>query len=68
MGQMPNTTTTAARKGLLWPPPWYYATRVLGAVMVVYGLFVDKSDIRGEIILAGAGLAGFDKVSRSDSD
>lgn len=34
--------------------------------MVLYGMFVDKSDIRGEIILAGVGLAGFDKVSRSD--
>ncbi len=46
--------------------PWYFATRALGAFMVVYGLVVDKTPERGTIIVTGAGLAGFDKVVRRD--
>lgn len=46
--------------------PWYYFTRALGAVMVLYGLFVDSSPERGTIIITGAGLIGVDKVARSE--
>ena len=47
-------------------PPWYYATRMLGAGMAVYGLLFDDSPERGTIILTGAGLAGLDRVARSE--
>lgn len=45
---------------------WYYVTRALGVLVFLYGVFVDASPERGTIILAGAGLAGFDKVARSE--
>ncbi len=66
--RMPTRSNKRSRRRIkfLHGLPWYYLTRSLGATMVLYGLFVDKSDIRGEIILSGAGLAGFDKVSRSE--
>lgn len=46
--------------------PWYYVTRVIGAGMLVYGVAFDDSPERGTIILTGAGLAGLDKVARSE--
>jgi hypothetical protein len=48
--------------------PWYYATRTLGVVMVLYGLFGDKTPERGTIIITGAGLIGVDKVARSEKN
>lgn len=48
-------------------PPWYYATRVLGTVVLLYGVFGDATADRGTIILTGAGLLGIDKVARSES-
>lgn len=49
-----------------FPIPWFFFTRAFGTAMVVYGILLDHSGDRGTIILAGAGLAGFDKVSRSE--
>lgn len=46
--------------------PWYYVTRLLGAGMLLYGVLLDDSPERGTIILTGAGLAGLDKVARSE--
>lgn len=46
---------------------WFHITRALGVLVFMYGVFVDDSPERGTIILTGAGLAGFDKVARSDS-
>jgi hypothetical protein len=47
--------------------PWYYVTRSLGLIMILYGVFFDHSPERGTIILAGTGFAGVDKVARSES-
>lgn len=47
---------------------WYYVTRALGVLVFLYGVFVDHSPERGTIILTGAGLAGFDKVARSEPE
>jgi hypothetical protein len=46
--------------------PWFYATRGLGVVFLLYGLLHDHSGDRGTIILTGAGLIGVDKVARSE--
>lgn len=46
---------------------WYHVTRAIGIVVFLYGVFMDDSPERGTVILLGAGLAGFDKVSRADS-
>lgn len=46
--------------------PWYYATRAIGSVILLYGVFGDASAERGTIILTGAGLLGIDKVARSE--
>lgn len=46
---------------------WFHVTRAVGVLVFLYGVFVDHSPERGTIILTGAGLAGFDKVARSDS-
>ena len=46
--------------------PWYYVTRTLGVLVLLYGLFFDESPERGTIILGGFGLLGFDKVARSE--
>lgn len=46
--------------------PWYFATRALGTVFLLYGLLADHSGERGTIILTGAGLLGIDKVARSE--
>lgn len=43
---------------------WYYATRGVGALLVVYGLLVDHTPERGTLIITGAGLMGVDKVAR----
>jgi hypothetical protein len=46
--------------------PWYYVTRALGVLLVLFGVFGDASADRGTIILTGAGLLGIDKVARSE--
>lgn len=46
--------------------PWYYATRAIGTVLILFGVFVDHTPERGTIILTGAGLLGIDKVARSE--
>lgn len=46
--------------------PWYYFTRALGTVILLFGVFGDASAERGTIILTGAGLLGLDKVARSE--
>lgn len=48
------------------PLPWYYVTRTLGVLLIVYGLLLDDSPERGTIILGGLGLAGYDTVKRSE--
>lgn len=45
---------------------WYYATRALGAFILLYGVLIDSTPERGTLILAGAGLLGIDKVARSE--
>lgn len=47
--------------------PWYYVTRALGTVILLFGVFGDASNDRGTIILTGAGLLGIDKVARSET-
>lgn len=46
--------------------PWYYVTRVIGAAILLFGVFGDHSAERGTLILTGAGLMGLDKVARSE--
>lgn len=46
--------------------PWFYVTRALGTVILLFGVFSDHSGDRGTIILTGAGLLGIDKVARSE--
>jgi hypothetical protein len=64
---MAGTNESPDKKKILPSFPWYYATRGIGATMVLYGLLVDASAERGTIILTGAGLLGLDKVARSES-
>ncbi len=45
---------------------WYYVTRLIGAAMTIYGILVDKTPDRGTIIMAGVGILGLDKVTRSE--
>ena len=45
-------------------PPWYYATRMLGAALILAGI-LDNSTDRGTLIITGAGLLGLDKVASS---
>jgi hypothetical protein len=45
---------------------WFYVTRLLGIVVLLFGVFGDASAERGTIILTGAGLLGIDKVARSE--
>lgn len=47
---------------------WFHVTRALGVGVFLFGVFLDHSPERGTIILTGAGLAGFDKVARSEPD
>lgn len=47
---------------------WFHITRAIGVAVFLYGVFLDRSPERGTIILTGAGLAGFDKVARSEPD
>ena len=47
--------------------PWYYVTRLIGATILLFGVFSDETAERGTIILTGAGLLGIDKVARSDT-
>ena len=46
--------------------PWYYVTRLLCVVILLWGVFGDNSPDRGTLILTGAGLLGIDKVARSE--
>lgn len=46
--------------------PWYYITRLIGTVILLFGVFGDHTTDRGTIILTGAGLLGIDKVARSE--
>lgn len=46
--------------------PWYYATRTLGTVLILYGVFGDHTPERSTLILTGAGLLGIDKVARNE--
>lgn len=46
--------------------PWYYVTRGLGTIILLFGVFADSTPDRGTIILTGAGLLGIDKVARSE--
>ncbi len=45
---------------------WYFATRLLGAFLIVFGALFDQSPERGTLILTGAGLLGIDKVARTE--
>jgi hypothetical protein len=47
---------------------WFHITRAIGVAVFLFGVFIDHSPERGTIILTGAGLAGFDKVARSEPD
>lgn len=47
---------------------WFHATRALGVLCVLYGLFLDHSGDRGSIILGGFGLLGLEKVAKSDEN
>lgn len=46
--------------------PWFFVTRALGTIILLFGVFGDASTDRGTIILTGAGLLGIDKVARSE--
>lgn len=46
--------------------PWFYITRLIGAVILLFGVFGDHTPERGTLILTGAGLLGLDKVARSE--
>lgn len=48
------------------PIPWYYVTRAIGTILILFGVFGDHTPERGTIILTGAGLLGIDKVARSE--
>lgn len=57
---------TRRRKARGWLR-WYFFTRTLGSVTVVYELFFASGTAeRGTIILAGFGVMGFDFVTRRD--
>jgi hypothetical protein len=53
------------QKALLHPQ-WFWVTRLIGTIVLLYGVFGDASDDRGTLILTGAGLLGIDKVARSE--
>lgn len=61
---MPDSPATPKRRRRALP--WYYATRAIGTVILLFGVFGDASAERGTIILTGAGLLGIDKVARSE--
>lgn len=61
-----SDTTPTPEKRRLPVFPWFYITRLIGAVILMYGVFADHTDDRGTIILTGAGLLGIDKVARSE--
>ncbi len=58
--------TEKKRRALATLVPWFYITRLLGVVILLFGVFADHTAERGTIILAGAGLLGIDKVARSE--
>jgi len=60
----PDSPAVAFLKSL----KWYYATRALGTIMVLYGMFGDKTPERATLILTGAGFLGFDFVKRNESE
>lgn len=45
---------------------WYHMTRAIGALTLLYGVLIDDSAQRGEIILGGFGLLGLEGVARSE--
>lgn len=45
--------------------PWYVFTRIIGAAVLLYGVFGDHTPERGTIIMTGAGFMGFDTVLNS---
>lgn len=48
---------------------WYYATRAIGTIVVLYELFFAVGTAeRGTIILAGCGILGFDWVARKEKE
>lgn len=53
-------------KALVNKLKWFYATRAIGTVLILFGVFGDKTPERSTIILTGAGLLGIDKVARSE--
>lgn len=67
MATDPATPTEVTNKGKTLAFPWYYATRLMGSAILMFGVFGDHTSDRGTIILAGAGLLGIDKVARSES-
>jgi hypothetical protein len=44
---------------------WFHFTRLLGVVLLAYGMLYDQTTDRGTLILVGAGLLGIDKVVRA---
>jgi hypothetical protein len=62
---MPDTPSVTPKRKINLPP-WAFATRGLGVVMVLYALLVDHTPERGMILLTGAGFVGLDKVARSE--
>lgn len=60
---MPNAPEPKSRFATL---QWFYVTRLLGVIILLFGVFSDASAERGTIILTGAGLLGLDKVARSE--
>lgn len=65
MSDQPDQNTTPKWMKVL--PPWYWATRLLGTLLIVYGVLEDTPE-RGTLILTGAGLLGLDKVARSEKE
>ena len=57
---------TPKKKSKLTAIPWYFMTRGLGTLILLFGVFGDSSTDRGTLILTGAGLLGIDKVARSE--
>jgi hypothetical protein len=53
-------------KGLSDKVRWYYATRLIGAVFLAYGLLNPKDPDRGTILLIGSGFIGGEFVAKSE--
>lgn len=57
---------TPKKKSRIPSIPWYFVTRGLGTLILLFGVFGDATADRGTLILTGAGLLGIDKVARSE--